>query len=90
MGIQKQVAYPAISRDINLGEHTTTDVVIVCYNYHSAGLRVGGYPKWYIGTFGLIYIGTLVYWYISDMEYLHLQQVGETLRSDPRPKTTAR
>jgi len=28
-----------------LGEHTTTDVVIVCYNYHSAGLRVGGYRK---------------------------------------------
>jgi hypothetical protein len=26
-----------------LGEHTTTDVVIVCYNYHSAGLRVGGF-----------------------------------------------
>lgn len=28
-----------------LGEHTTTDVVIVCYNYHSAKLRVGGYRK---------------------------------------------
>ena len=31
-----------------LGEHTTTDVVIVCYNYHSAGLRVGAAPLFLI------------------------------------------
>ena len=31
-----------------LGEHTTTDVVIVCYNYHSAGLRVGAAPHFLI------------------------------------------
>ena len=31
-----------------IGEHTTTDVVIVCYNYHSAGLRIGAAPLFLI------------------------------------------
>lgn len=38
--------------------------IIVCYNYHSAELRVRGLPKmalWYICTFGHWYIGTLVH-----------------------------
>ena len=41
--------------------------IIVCYNYHSAELRVRGLPKmalWYICTFGHWYIGTFGYWYI--------------------------
>ena len=38
--------------------------IIVCYNYHSAELRVSGLPKmalWYICTFGLWYIWTLAH-----------------------------
>ena len=41
--------------------------IIVCYNYHSAELRVSGLPKmalWYICTFGLWYIWTLAHLYL--------------------------
>ena len=59
-GVGRGAPYP-------LGEHTTTDVVIVCYNYHSAGLRVGGLPQmvlWYICTFGHWHICTLAHLYL--------------------------
>ena len=41
--------------------------IIVCYNYHSAELRVRGLPKmghWYICTFG--------HWYICTLAHLDL------------------
>ena len=63
-----------------LGEHTTTDVVIVCYNYHSAGLRVSGLPKmalWYICTFGLWYIWTLAHLYL--LFFPIVVQMGDAL-----------
>ena len=57
--------------------------IIVCYNYHSAELRVSGLPKmalWYICTFGLWYIWTLVHldfgtfglWHIWTLAHLYL------------------
>ena len=41
--------------------------IIVCYNYHSAELRVSGLPKmalWYICTFGHRHICTFGLWHI--------------------------
>ena len=49
--------------------------IIVCYNYHSAELRVRGLPKmalWYICTFVHLYICTLVHWYIWILVHLYL------------------
>lgn len=46
--------------------------IIVCYNYHSAELRVRGLPKmalWYICTFGLWYICTLAHLYLLFFPY---------------------
>jgi len=62
--------------------------IIVCYNYHSAELRVSGLPKmahWYICTFGHWYIWTLVHLYllfspiVVQMGDAHYQHLGDAL-----------
>ena len=54
--------------------------IIVCYNYHSAELRVSGLPKmalWYICTFGLWYIWTLAHLYL--LFFPIVVQMGDAL-----------
>ena len=49
--------------------------IIVCYNYHSAELRVRGLPKmalWYICTFVHLYICTSVHLYIGTLVHLDI------------------
>ena len=62
--------------------------IIVCYNYHSAELRVRGLPKmalWYICTFGHWYIWTLAHLYllffpiVVQMGDAHYQHLGDAL-----------
>ena len=38
--------------------------IIVCYNYHSAKLRVRGLPKWHFGTSVHLDFGTFGHWHI--------------------------
>ena len=54
--------------------------IIVCYNYHSAKLRVRGLPKmalWYICTFGHWYIWTLAHLYL--LFFPIVVQMGDAL-----------